>query len=254
MSGSASRESRKRALERTKAAEKRRGRRRWLAGGGAGAVVIAAAIAIPLATAGGPANEAAQGPRLAALSTLGTLRPAPPQGAPGAEGVPVPDAAPLASTATAATGRDVDGIGCDTSEQTLFHVHAHLTILVNGTPRQVPAGIGIPGAQPAQTAAGPFVETGECFYWLHTHAPDGIIHIESPVQRGFTLGEFFDEWGQPLGPDQAGPAKGHVTALYNGKVYQGDPRGIPLTAHARIQLEVAVPLVAPAQITFPNGL
>jgi hypothetical protein len=32
-----------------------------------------------------------------------------------------------------------------------------------------------------------------------------------------------------------GPAKGHVTAIYNGKVFQGDPRNIPLTAHAQIQ-------------------
>ena len=44
------------------------------------------------------------------------------------------------------------------------------------------------------------------------------------------LGEFFDEWGQPLGPDQVGPAKGHVTALYNGKVYRGNPRDIPSLA------------------------
>jgi len=33
-----------------------------------------------------------------------------------------------------------------------------------------------------------------------------------------TLGDFFDEWGQPLGPGQVGPAKGHVVALYNDKV------------------------------------
>src|SRR5581483_12030445 len=30
---------------------------------------------------------------------------------------------------------------------------------------------------------------------LHTHEPDGIIHVESPVNRKFTLGEFFDVWG-----------------------------------------------------------
>ena len=42
--------------------------------------------------------------------------------------------------------------------------------------------------------------------------------------------------------------------IYNGKVYQGDPRGVPLTAHAQIQLEVGSPLVVPETITFPNGL
>jgi hypothetical protein len=148
----------------------------------------------------------------------------------------------------------VDGISCETSEQTLFHIHAHLTIFVNGAARQVPAGIGIPGAQATQTAQGPFIETGTCFYWLHTHAADGIIHIESPIQRTYTLGNFFDIWGQPLGPDQGGPATGHVVAIYNGQVYQGNPRDIPLTAHAQIQLQVGTPLVAPEQITFPNDL
>ena len=49
-------------------------------------------------------------------------------------------------------------------------------------------------------------------------------------------------------------ASGHVTAIYNGKVYRGNPRDIPLTAHAQIQLEVGTPLVAPESITFPNGL
>jgi hypothetical protein len=125
---------------------------------------------------------------------------------------------------------------------------------VNGSPRQVPAAIGIPGAQAQATADGPFIDTGTCFYWLHTHAADGVIHIESPVRRAYTLGEFFDEWGLPLGPGQVGPARGHVTALYNGQVYLGNPRDIPLTAHAQIQLEVGTPLVAPVTITWPSDL
>jgi len=166
----------------------------------------------------------------------------------------VPRAAPLADTATSASGQRVDGISCQTSEQTIFHIHAHLTIFVNGAPRQVPAAIGIPGARAQNTAQGPFIATGTCFYWLHTHAADGVIHIESPVQRTYTLGNFFDEWGQRLGPTQVGPAQGHVTAIYNGQVYQGNPRGIPLTAHAEIQLEVGKPLVAPESITWPSGL
>ena len=155
--------------------------------------------------------------------------------------MPVPSGPPLASTATKATGQPVDGIGCDTSEQVLFHIHAHLTVFVNGSPRQVPAGIGIPGAQAQNTPQGPFIGSGKCFYWLHTHAADGIIHTESPVHRTYTLGNFFDEWGQPLGPDQVGPEKGHVTAIYNGKVYQGNPRDIPLTNTPRSSSRSALP-------------
>ncbi len=248
-------------IAQARAAEARRRRqRRWLAMGGGAVIVAAAAVGIALAvTSGGPGGAAPPGGgspslKLAALSTLGTLKPAPAPGPTGPEGVPVPGAPPLTGTATKAAGQKVDGIGCDTSEQTVFHIHAHLTLLVNGSARQVPAGIGIPGATGQSTPQGPFISNGKCFYWLHTHAADGIVHIESPVHRTYTLGNFFDEWGQPLGPGQAGPAKGHVTAIYNGKLYQGNPRDIPLNAHAQIQLEVGTPLVAPESITWPGGL
>ena len=260
-----------------RAAQARRKRRRnWLTGLGAAAVAAAVAVTITATAGGGTASghsatsgsatsgSATSGSgatgggtaalNLAPLSTLGALQPAPVAGAAGAEGVPAPNADPLASPAASTAGQAIDGIGCQSSEQTLFHIHAHLTIFVNGQPRQVPAGIGIPGAHAASTPNGPFVDTGTCFYWLHTHAADGIIHIESPVQRTYTLGDFFDEWGQPLGASQAGTARGHVPAIYNGKAYRGDPRDIPLTAHAQIQLEVGTPLVAPVSITFPNGL
>jgi hypothetical protein len=235
-----------------RAQEARRRRRRWLAGTGAAVVAAGAAVGIALAATGGSSAPPSSTPalKLASLSTLGTLQPAPSPGRLGPESVPVPSAAPLAGAAGSATGQAVDGISCQTSEQTLFHIHAHLTMFVNGVARQLPAAIGIPGAQAQNTPQGPFISSGTCFYWLHTHAADGIIHIESPVQRTYTLGNFFDEWGQPLGPNQVGPATGHVTAIYNGQVYQGNPRNIPLTAHAQIQLEVGTPLVAPVSISW----
>ena len=236
---------------------RRRRRRRWLAAAAAAVVVIGAVVGITLALTGGgttTTSGSAPKPKLAALSTLGTLHPAPAPGPLGPEGVPVPAAPALASTATAATGQPVDGISCENTEQTLFHIHAHLTVFVNGSARQIPAAIGIPGAQAEQTPEGPFIASGTCFYWLHTHAADGVIHIESPVQRTYTLGNFFDIWGQPLGPDQVGPEAGHVVALYNGQVYLGNPRDIPLTAHAQIQLMVGTPLIAPQQISWPSDL
>jgi hypothetical protein len=242
---------RMRALE-----AKRKRRRNWLIGIGAAVVVIAAAVGITLAATGGKKANTSTTPRLklASLATLGTLRPPGSPGRNGPEGVPVPSAPPLAGLATAPTGKPVDGIRCQTNEQTIFHIHAHLTIFINGSPRQVPLGIGIPGTQVQNSAQGPFAARGACFYWLHAHAADGIIHIESPIHRTYTLGNFFDEWGQPLGPNQVGPATGPVVAIYNGQRYVGNPRDIPLNAHAQIQLEVGTPLVAPVRITFPRGL
>ena len=150
-----------------------------------------------------------------------------------------PSSSPTAAPLTAATGQPVSGIQCQTSEQLVYHIHAHLAIFADGQPRTVPAGIGIPG---------------QCIYWLHTHDTDGIIHIESPDQRTYTLGNFFDVWGQTLSPTAVGPARGTVTALYNGRLFRGNPRDIPLTRHAQIQLEVGRPLVAPVATGFPAGL
>src|ERR1700730_13520262 len=115
----------------------RRRRRRWLAGTAAVGVGGAAAGGITLAVSGGGGPATGGGsPRLklASLSTLGTLAPAPSPGPTGPEGLPVPSAPPLASTATIATGQSVNGISCQSSEQTIFHVHAHLTIFVKGSP------------------------------------------------------------------------------------------------------------------------
>jgi hypothetical protein len=171
------------------------------------------------------------------------------------EGVPIPKAAPLARPRVLRIGEQIDGITCQLGEQVAFHIHAHLRLVVRGQPRDVPAGVGIaPPYQVAPTPAGRFVAGGSCFMWLHTHAADGIVHIESPVNRTFTLGEFFDVWGQPLGRRVVGRAHGAVTAFDNGRVFAGNPRKIPLRAHSQIELEIGPPVVVPETITFPPGL
>ena len=138
-----------------------------------------------------------------------------------------------------ATGATVDGIKCQTSEQVAYHIHAHLAIYASGDPQEVPAGIGIPG--------------GKCLYWLHTHDATGVIHVESPAQRAYTVGQFFDIWGQPLSTSQVGRASGQVTVFLNGKRFSGDPRSIKLTPHALIQLDVGK-VVPPQPFAFPAGL
>ena len=70
------------------------------------------------------------------------------------------------------------------------------------------------------------------------------------MKRTYTLGEFFDEWGQPLGPSQVGPARGKVTVIVNGKVFQGNPRDVPLGSDENLQVEVGTPLAAPQTINW----
>ncbi len=123
------------------------------------------------------------------------------------------------------------------------HFHAHLDLIESGTPVPLPAGIGI-------------LQDQRCLYWLHTHAADGIIHIESPGTATFTLGQFFDIWGQPLSSTQAGRLRadlgGQLHIFVNGSPDTGDPRAIPLTPHELITIESGAQVPPPAY-TFPAG-
>jgi hypothetical protein len=232
-----------------------------------GAVVVVALIVILIAVLTGGSSSVApttKNPHLTSLepipASISSSWIQPPATTPGPETVPVPSGAKLATLLNAATGQTVDGIECNAGEQTVVHVHTHLTVFVDGKARVIPYGIGIPGFQAVKTAAGPFVETGSCFYWLHAHANDGIIHIESPsTSDTFKLGQFFQEWGIPLSTTQVGPATGKVTVFFTspGKkpmLYTGNPAEIPLGDHYQIQLVVGTPIVAPVQITNWGGL
>ena len=211
--------------------------------------LLAVAHVLVGCTSSPPAATSAQVP-VGDLASLGPLV-SPSPGTIGAEGAPIPQAPPLADLSRAATGQDVDGIKCETSERVTYHIHAHLAVYVDGKPRQVPFGIGIPDPVTQDANGFPFVVSGKCFYWLHTHMSDGVLHVESPSERTYTLGEFFDIWGQPLSATQVGPVTGTVTAFYKGKPSTGtDLRAIPLTAHADIQLDVGKPLVAPEVTDF----
>jgi hypothetical protein len=158
----------------------------------------------------------------------------------GFEGVPIEQGPELAPASTTGT-QPVAGIQCGPTEQLAYHIHVHLAVFDNGTARALPGGIGISGSTVQQSPQGPVAVGGVCIYWLHTHAPDGIIHIESPTRRVYTLGNFFDEWHQPLSATQVGTVAGKITAYVNGKRWTASPRAIPLDPHAVIQLNVGSP-------------
>jgi hypothetical protein len=128
-------------------------------------------------------------------------------------------------------------------------------VYVDGELKKIPAGVGItPPRQTATLANGSHVVgSGGCFYWLHTHTDDGVIHIESPVQRSFTLGQFFDIWNLGLSRQRVGSFNGKMIVYVDGKVFNGDPRSVPLEAHSLIQIDVGKD-VGPQPYTFPEGL
>lgn len=141
---------------------------------------------------------------------------------------------------TAPTGQPVAGISCDAMEGQRIHIHQHLLILDHGTTVTIPYDVGRPASN-------------QCLYWLHTHTPDGVIHIESPANRTFTLGDFFAIWGQPLSTTRAASAfakEGSKLKVWvDGKPYTGDPVKIQLVAHTDIVIEAGPPFPAPPKFT-----
>ncbi len=151
-----------------------------------------------------------------------------------------------------APGASGPNIPCDRMESVLFHHHAHLAIYVYGSAQEVPRGIGI--GQPWETVPGsdgPVITGGSCFSWLHTHSTNGILHVEAPIPRTFTLGDFFAVWGQPLGTSQAAWAAGPVVAYVDGIRVDGDPSAIVLANLQVIQLNVGLDSPPPQPYTFP---
>ena len=173
-----------------------------------------------------------------ATSTSGSASSSAPQI--GFEAVPLQQGPELAPASTTGTAK-VHGITCGPTEQLVYHIHAHLAVFKSGQSYALPAGIGIPGSKAVDTNQGPIASGGSCIYWLHTHTTDGVIHIESPTKTIYTLGEFFDEWHQPLSGTQIASLSGPVTAFVNGKPWKKSPRAIPLLPHQDIQLEIGQP-------------
>lgn len=132
----------------------------------------------------------------------------------------------------------IDGIPCETQEYSTYHVHAHLDVFVNGQRLTIPAGVGI--------------HDNQCLYWLHTHNTDGIMHIESPKERQFTLGEFVDIWKatSPSLPPNEDPI-----IFVNGTPVTTKLQDTPLNAHDEIVLAYGgAPPQVPSFYQFAEGL
>ena len=209
--------------------------------------VVVGAAAVLLLTSNTANRSAPAQPPAAAPTPVATTRPA---GQTLAPTVGVTARKPAAPTGPLAP---VNGIPCDALESTNVHIHIHLAVFIDGQEAEIPFGIGI--GQPWQVsngADGPFVEDGACFYWMHTHTNDGVIHIESPGRRNFTLGDFFAIWRQPLSGQQVGPGKGDVIVYVNGQRETTNPADIRLVQHQRIQLDVGAD-VPPYSFDFRPG-
>src|SRR5215471_10326965 len=151
-------------------------------------------------------------------------------------------------TSTGGHGQTVDGLACGGMDGT-YHVHAHLSIFLNGDQLIVPKWIGLYAATTTRLADG----FGTCAYVTHTHDETAEIHIEAAAQAVFTLGQLFDVWGQPL--DTTNPNVGGIVGLpiriymfddgdTAATEFTGDPKTIELKRHRQITIQIGTALSA----------
>jgi len=84
-------------------------------------------------------------------------------------------------------GENVGAVSCDAGgHDAAYHIHSQLTIkLPDGSTAEVPPNIGI---------------NQNCMYWLHTHEPDGLLHVEAPDETLATLADFLEIWRRSTNP------------------------------------------------------
>ena len=133
-------------------------------------------------------------------------------------------------------GQPVESVACDNGppEQ---HIHAHVSLFVNGTQIAIPAQVGI--------------VAGRCRYWLHTHDATGIVHIEPTRAMSMTLGQFFGIWGQQLGPTNVAGFRDRLTTYVKGTKYEGNARAVALASLMEVTLIVGRPPAELPRYIFP---
>jgi hypothetical protein len=110
----------------------------------------------------------------------------------------------------------------------VMHIHPQISVSVSGQSSIVPENVGIDKILWKDHTLDKYGMQG--MSPLHTHDSSGTIHVESLVERDYTLGEFLDVWGG-LDTDNT------VKAIVNGQPLP-DWRNHILEDKEQINLEI----------------
>jgi hypothetical protein len=138
------------------------------------------------------------------------------------------------------------------AEQLAYHIHQNLNLYIDGKQVQIPANIGIAGANELAV--------------IHVHpdsagGSDNVIHIESPEQKLFSLGDFFGVWGLKFTPTSIGgytDGSGRTLQVFlDGKKFTGNPTTLPLANHEVLTVafgtEAQLPNPIPSTFDWANS-
>ena len=186
----------------------------WVGIGGAAALVAIGLLVFFLVRGNGGAKESAVAP----ITTFNSL--------PGIRKTKAPWPPEYASLSDRLQPL---GLNALSQEALAFHIHQHLDIFVDG--KRVPGGVP------------PLIGINDDSYIteLHTHATDGIVHVESARKVDFTLGQFFAEWAVFLNSRCVGAYCNGLKWYVNGVRQLGNPQKLILKDHEEIAIVVGKP-------------
>ena len=147
----------------------------------------------------------------------------------------------------------INGVTCDSTRHSTYHIHAHLHIYIDGKPVSIPQGIGI-------------AADGSCYYWMQTQSSDGIIHIEALAKvHNVALDDFLTIWHDGFSnlnfPQQLTQNSGWKIYI-NGKLFAGKVTSpltteVALSPHDLVTLEYGPnnpPPDKPGSFNFPANM
>lgn len=143
-------------------------------------------------------------------------------------------------------GTPIGTFTCVVNPPQTYHVHSHVSILVNNEAQALPAFMGSADT-PTQ---------GHCFYPIHSHDESGKIHVEGTAPFVATLGNLFQIWNQPLTNTNIAGISGlpiEVFVTENGVVTraeEADWSAIELKDHREITIGLGTPVAEIPNITW----
>lgn len=215
------------------AAARRKRRFQMAVGGGLSAAAIAAVV-LAISASGGSGLHTTNAQRAAAVAT-GNLT--------GLQSTPAPWQPEYPHLADRLAELHLPANGDES-----YHVHAHLSVYVNGQQVPVPGNVGITATL-----------TGGIEATMHTHDTSGIIHMEAGNPYPFKVSDFLDVWGVKFTDTQLGAytdrGQDRVWMYVNGKPIS-DPVTYVLRPHDNVVLAYGRAGSFPTNVPFnwPPGV
>jgi len=155
---------------------------------------------------------------------------------------------PDGATSVGGQGQPVGTLECNAATPGPVHIHAHLSIFLNGEQLAIPSRIGFVDSSPSSS----------CHYQLHSHDRTGLVHVHATTPTDFTLGQYFAIWGQPLetaniAGETGMPVKVYITDAGVVSEVTSNWSAIVLDSHREVTIQIGTAITEIPNYTWAGN-